>query len=308
MAKASAGGKGPSSMHLLAFKVLGPHPVRSFPLTRRVRENLIKAHLEINHAVYITSMIFWSVIVFVASTIITFLVINSLLPLVVEFTIPLTQSLIMSLLMGLTCGAVCFAIYYYYPVYASSNLRITLEKNLVYIANYMAILANAGATPGQTFSSLARVGEIYSVKRIARSIIKSVELLGQDIISAIDEESKRVPSREFADFLQGYIATLQTGGNLQSYLLTMAEEFMESRRRLLRKLIDQLNLAGELFVAALVALPVIMITILSVMGFFGGEVLAGLSAPQLMALMAYIFIPVTAVGVLIFIDAVMSSW
>lgn len=301
-------GKAPSSLHILAYRVLGTGPARKFLMTRNVRENLLKAHIDVNHVIYVSSMFFWSSFSFAASIPITFLVLEYLFPFLIGFKMLALQSLLLSLLVGAICGATCFAIYYYYPAYKASNLRITIEKNLVYIANYMAILASAGATPGQAFSSLARVGEIYGVRAIARSIIKNVEILGQDVISAINEESTRTPSRDFAEFLQGYIATLETGGNLQSYLSTMAEKFMDSRRRLLTRLIDQLNLAGEIFVAGLVALPVIMITILSVMGFFGGEVFAGLSAPQVMALMAYIFIPFTAIGVIIFIDAIMSSW
>lgn len=304
----SAAAKTPLNFHILAYKVLGNGPAKILPMRRRIRENLIKAYIDVNYIIYLSSMCFWSLVTFAISSPATFLVLNFLLPLLLKFEMSILQSFFLSLIAGLTCGATCFLIFYFYPLYVASNLKITIEKNLVYVANYMAILSSAGATPGQTFSSLARVGEIYGVKHSARSIIKNVELLGRDIIAAIDQESRRTPSRDFADFLQGYIATLETGGNLRSYLSTMAEKFMDSRRRLLTRLIDQLNLAGEVFVAALVALPVILITILSVMGFFGGEVFAGLSAPQVMALMVYIFIPVTAVGVIIFIDAIMSSW
>lgn len=79
----------------------------------------------------------------------------------------------------------------FYPKYVSSNLRMLIEKNLVYIVNYMAILSNAGATPWQIFSSLRVVGKIYGVEKIVRSILRNVEVLGLDIIMAIDEEEKR---------------------------------------------------------------------------------------------------------------------
>jgi hypothetical protein len=73
-------------------------------------------------------------------------------------------------------------------------------------------------------------------------------------------------------------------------------------------MIGQLDLVGEIFVDALVALPLIFLTMLSIMGFLAGTVIMGLSPPQIMALMTYALIPSIAVTVLIFIDSIMSSW
>lgn len=297
----------PVGLHILAYRLLGGTPTRIFPLAEKVRDRLMTANIRVNHVIYISSMFFWSIIAAILPFPITFLTLQYVLP-PIGIIVPLQFSLLYSLLISLASGGITFLVFFYYPSYAASSLKISIEKNLVYVANYMAILSSAGATPGETFASLARVGEVFGLKESARSIIRNVELLGEDVLTALDVESKRTPSREYADFLQGYIATLRTGGNLQTYLMAMSRKFIDDRRRLLSKMISQLNLAGELFVAALVALPIIMVTVLSIMGFFGGEVLAGLSAPQIMALMVYIFIPFTAIGVLIFIDAVMSSW
>ncbi len=295
------------SLHVLGYRILGNVPARVIPFTQQVKQNLRAANIRINHIVYMSSMLFWSVIAFISSISIAFLLLEYLFPLL-GFTFALLYSTIYSVLVGLTSGGVCFAAFLFYPSYKASNLKMKIEKSLVYIANYMAILSSAGATPGQTFTSLGTVGEVYNIRESARTIIKNVEFLGEDIVSSIDKESKNTPSQDYAAFLQGYIATLRTGGDLQPYLMTMSEKFMESRRRLLTKMINQLDLAGELFVAVLVALPVILITMLSIMGFFGGEVLVGLDAPQVMTLMTYIFIPFIAIGIIIFIDSIMSGW
>jgi flagellar protein FlaJ len=295
------------SLHNLGYRLLGDGPARVFPLAKEIRENLLRSNIRINHVMYVSSMFFWSVLAFVLPIPIALSLFEYLLPLL-GFTMPLLYSVVFSVLISLTSGGVCFAVFLFYPSYSASILKIRIEKNLVYIVNYMAILSSSGATPGQTFTSLASVGEVYGIRESARSVIKNVELLGEDIISAIDDESKKTPSKEYADFLQGYIATLRAGGDLQSYLMTMSEKLIDSRRRLLVRMIGQLDLIGEIFVAGLVALPIIMITIFSIMGFLGGTVLAGLSAPQLMALMAYVYVPFTAAAVLVLIDSIVSSW
>ena len=205
-------------------------------------------------------------------------------------------------------GGVTFSVFIYYPSYVASNVKRKIEKDLVYTVNYMSILSGAGATPEDTFSSLARVGKVFGIDESAKSIMKNIQFLGEDTITAIDKESKVTPSNDYAEFLQGYIATVKTGGNNKVYLNAMVEKFMESQKRQANKIIEQLNMAGEIFVTGLVAFPIIMITMLSIMGFFGGNILGGLSAPQLMTIMTYALIPSIAIGILIFIDSAMSSW
>ncbi|MCS7119788.1 MAG: type II secretion system F family protein [Nitrososphaerota archaeon] len=294
-------------IHLVGYRILGSIPSKIFPFTQKMREKLLRANVKVSHVVYISSMFFWSITVFALSFGILSVIFEHLLTnlgLFVQQAFTPYDLLLVSILFGI----LVFAIFWYYPSYVSSNLKRRIEKNMVYTANYMAILTNAGATPGQIFSSLAKYGEIFAIKESAISIIKNVELLGEDILSALDLESKRTPSREYGDFLQGYIATLQIGGNVQSYLAAMSEKFMERRRRILAKMIDQLTLVGEVFIAGLIAMPVIMISLLAVMGFVGGEVLAGLTAHHIMTLITYVFIPFVAIALLIFIDVIMSSW
>jgi len=272
-----------------------------------MRESLIRAGIGINHIVYISSAFFWSAVAFVSASSAAFLSFLHPFPLFV-ISASVSLSIMWSLFLGVTSGAIVFAIFLYYPNYVASKSRATIDRNLVYITSYMAILSSAGVTPEDTLSSLAKVGEVYGLKVSVKSITKSIEFLGEDTMSALDEESQRTPSREYGNLLQGYIATLREGGDLQSYLLMMSRKFMDSRKRLLSRIISQLSLAGEIFIAALVTLPIVMATVLSIVGFFGGEIIGGLSAPQTMALMNYILVPLIGIGALILIDIIASRW
>jgi len=182
--------KSPSHFHLLAYKVLGPFPSKIFPFKIKVREMLAKSYVGINHIIYISSMYFWSALIFSVSAVMAFFLSRTILARFGLILSPI-QLLIVSLLLGLLCGGISMMCFLFYPKYVSSNLRMLIEKNLVYIVNYMAILSNAGATPWQIFSSLRVVGKIYGVEKIVRSILRNVEVLGLDIIMAIDEEEKR---------------------------------------------------------------------------------------------------------------------
>ncbi len=307
-AKKAKSSKGSSfNAHALAYLVLGEKPAHIFPFSGKIRENLLRANIKVNHVIYVSSMFFWSLVVFVTFFVLTFVYSGVLLP-ALNMSIPMLSSVGYSLIVGVLAAGVTFATFMYYLNYALSSQKVKIDKNLVYITNYMAILASAGATPGETFNSLIGAGRVFGFQESARSIVKNIELLGKDIITAIDEESKRTPSKDYSDFLQGYIATIQTGGDMQAYLLAMSKKFLESRQRLLRKMINQLGLAGEIYVGILIAFPLLMVMLLSITGFFGGEVIAGLSATQVMPMMIYLLVPLMAVGVIIYLDSTMSSW
>jgi len=296
----------PSRLHGLAYSVLGERPARVYPWSASMREQLMRAGAGIGHIVYISSMFFWTATASAAGVPVSVALFSFILPML-GWGLPPSAMIVAEAASPAVAGAVTFLAFQLYPRYKASIWRTEIERNLVYLTNYMSILAGSGATGKEIFLSLARAGKVFGVERSARAIIRDVEVLGLDILTAIDTESKRSPSREYANLLQGYISTIATGGEIVAYLSVMTEKFLESRKRTMARMIDQLNLAGEIFIVALVALPIIMVTILSVMGFFGGQLLGGLTPTQLMTLMVYVMIPVMAIGILIFIDGIMSS-
>lgn len=293
--------------HAIGYSILREAPARFFPWSTSMREALLRAGMRISYVVYVSSMFFWSGVMAAVASVATLTMLSMVMPLLGLHVPPILTSTF-TLIAATAGGGLTMTIFYLYPRYVAGNKKRALERNLIYITNYMTILTSAGATSEEVFSSLARVRDVYGVKESARAVMRDIEFLGMDIVESLDEESRRNPSEDYADLLQGYISTMQTGGNLPAYLQAMSDKFLDSRKRLMDKLINQLNMAGELFVVALVALPIIMVTIFSIMGIFGGQVLAGLSSTQLIALTVYLLIPFTATAVFIFIDMIMASW
>jgi len=163
---------------------------------------------------------------------------------------------------------------------------------------------SGGATSEEMFASIAKVGEVFGIEQSGENVMRNVDLLGKDIIAALDQESKRTPSKEYGNFLQGFISTVRKGGDLKAYLASMSEKQVEDRKRMLHRLVTKLNFVAEVFIIALVAFPVIMIVLLTVMESVGGQVLGDLTGMQLMNLMTYAIIPFAAAGVVFFIDII----
>lgn len=250
-------------------------------------------------------MIFWALTGTGLAAIISFPLIYTLVSLnIFEISAPW---FLYPLGISLGTGAIVIVIFLFYPYQLSDNARKGLDKNIVYIINYMSILAGAGVTTENIFTSLSEKGDIYKVKDSSRSIVRDIEILGKDIVSAIEDESVNTPSKKYSRLLVGINGVSRTGGNLTQYLRETAYRQITVRRRELAKLVSQLNLIAETYIILGIAFPVILTTLLSMMGIFGGSVLAGLGPVEVMSLMTYIFFPICALAVLLLADGMTSN-
>lgn len=291
----------------IAYRFLQDKPLRFYPGQSKLRDDLLKGGISVGYTIYISAMFFWTLVITGASLILSTLTITFILPLL-NITLSNFMFIIVVIIVTLLSGVITLITFIYYPKYKASQRRIEIDKNLVYTANYMFILQSAGATPEQTILSLAKITDFFGVKSSTRAIIRDVELMGFDVLSALNQESKRVPSSKYADLLQGYIATLVTGGSLTGYLSAQSRQLLESRKRFLTQMIRQLDIIGEVFIAALVALPVILISMLAIMGGFGGDIGGGISPFQAMIMIVYVLIPFTGIFILLLVDGLMSGW
>lgn len=289
-------------MVALGFRLFQGRVASRLPLTTAVKQNLLRSGARVGHIVYMEMMVFWSMVASLI-TLAIFLPVSYLF--IFPHSIPFTLGF--SSLLVFIGGSLVMAVLYYLPIHRAGNVGRNIEKNLVYTANYMAVMAGVGVTFEGIFSSLAKVGDSFGVRESARAIVRDVEIFGHDILTALEDEAKRTPSASYAEFLRGYAATARTGGDPVNYLISLADKHTENRRRKLSELIQRLALMAEFYVSALVAMPIIIITMLVVMGFIGGQVAGGLSASFLMVIVTYLLLPFAALGFLVMVDTMMSE-
>ena len=121
--------------------------------------------------------------------------------------------------------------------------------------------------------------------------------------TALESSSKRTPSDRFKELLEGFIATVRSGGDLVSYLLQKSQEYMELKRIKLKEFSDTLGIISEFYVTLLVAGPLIFVVMLSVMAMLGGAGLGLLDPTFLLTLLTYLGIPIGSIIFIIVLDA-----
>lgn len=171
----------------------------------------------------------------------------------------------------LVLGGAMFLLTRYMPDMIAENRARDIDMKLPSAINYISTMAGAGFTVETIFESLADQPIYGEVSNEAAWIKRDVRMLGMDIVSALGEAMDRSPSMKLQDFLQGTVTTVTSGGQLRDYFLAKSEQYMLENRQDQRKFLESLGLLAESYVTIVVAAPVFLIILLSVMLMFGGS-------------------------------------
>ena len=93
-----------------------------------------------------------------------------------------------------------------------------LEFELPYFMTFITLLAASGFGPYTIFQKLREISLLPASKNESEKILKRIDLLGLDPLTAMTKVKEKSPSKEFAEFLSGYVSSIQGGGDVVSYL------------------------------------------------------------------------------------------
>lgn len=273
-----------------AYRWFGARANRSIERAPRLKASLQKAHIYLRPEAYLAAAMLTTVLV-VAGTAIPILV---LLAAVAGGAIDVPLRLLLLLLpVPFVAGAMMYLLANVLPDLRAATRARDINAKLPYALNYLATMAAAGATPEQVFSSLAKQPIYGSVAHEAAWVTRDVNLLGTDIVSALARASERSSSAKWQDLLQGAITALTSGGDLKTYFAQKADQYTFENRQDQKRFLDGLGVLAESFVTVVVAAPLFLIVILSVMTSLGG------SADQTLLLgymLIFIMLPLSQLG------------
>ena len=220
--------------------------------------------------------------------------------LILSIKLPIIPSFVFSIIAAMIAGIAAFGFCYVYPFLTISSKVRKIESNLPLTANFMAVLASSGMPPERIFRSLANVGDEFGVGEEMRRAIADTELMGLDLNDALKRAAVRSASRKFGSMLDGIVTTSHMGGDLASFLRDESEKAKKLRVTSMKSFLDSLAGMAEVYVSIMIALPLVLVVMLSVMSFLGGGVsMFGGLAPQTVLLLLTFIVTPAGVGILL---------
>jgi flagellar protein FlaJ len=176
-----------------------------------------------------------------------------------------------------------------------------IDKRIGPAMSFISAMASADVNVDVIFKELSRQKIYGEIRDEAEWITRDTELLGIDILTAINNAAQRTPSTKFQEFLQGVVTTSTSGGQLKPYFLQKAEQYEKEGKLEMRSQLETLGLMAESFVTVVVAFPLFLVVIMAIMAIVPGG--GGSSDMTIILLYAVVglMIPISQFGFIFFI-------
>lgn len=289
-----------SKIHIFSYVVFNDSISFLLPRLRPLENNIMKSMMPIPFEVYVSSMLLFSIVGGFAGTV-AGLGIRSILeiqPQIVDIFLPV--------ILGGGTGAATFFILQTLPALKVKNRETRLNEEISHFIGYMSTLAASGLTLEGIFKSIAKEETDEEIVKDSRLITRNIEILGMDLISAVEDLIKRTPSGSYSEVLEGAIITVQAGGNLKEYFDSTARMQLEEKKRVMKKTTESLGVVAEIYTILLIVFPLLAVIMLSIMAILSPS-LAGFDLITLMNILTFAVIPLSGIIMLIMMDTMVPK-
>jgi flagellar protein FlaJ len=283
----------------LAYGIFGEYFRRRRAKFSSVRDNLLKARIYVPVERWLSNALLYSLIGAIGALSI-YLLMKLMFSLILKVDFTSSFGIIDLILIPAGILLAFFSVFfgfYFLPKIKAWERRGKIEGFLPYAIGYISSMASIGVIPYEIFKKLSEMEVSYGEVSIeAKQIVRDVELLGLDFITALRNLATVTASQQMRSFLQGAVTTALTGGEMGSYFINASKMYMEERRRKYGDFITMLGLFAEFYVVGLVAAPLLIMVVMAIMCFLGTASLS------LLAAIVYIIIPLGSAGFIFLID------
>ena len=143
----------------------------------------------------------------------------------------------------------------------NSAKKKKIEKELPYFMTFVTLLATSGFGPYTIFQKLKDVTQLPESRNESEKILKRVDLLGLDPLTAVTKVKEKSPAREFAEFLGGYVSAIQGGGDVVSFLSSKMKSAFERYAEVEKESIEKVTTIIETYMIMQVVVLAVYIVI-----------------------------------------------
>lgn len=207
-------------------------------------------------------------------------------------------AILVALLLFVISFLTVFGVAYIYPYFQADTRKACIDKSMLPAVTYMYALTKGGMSIYDVFRSISRYTHIFGTSAEEISyIVRDMDYLGKDFISALKEAKERTPSESFKDFVDGLIL-VSSSGVITDYIKNKSEQYQDMAELANRNLLKRLDVLAEVYVTVLVAGPLFIMVTLVVLQFFRP------ASAQILYMLIYVIIPLATLLFIVLLDTV----
>ena len=272
-------------------------------------KDIERANIAMTLVEFLSVAVATSVIVFVAISLISPLIIYQLLYIVTNKGG--AGSLVLGVFMGFLSGVLSscgiFMLFYTYPSVIVADRRKKIDDCLPFATLYLATISGSGTPPIAMFRALANFKEYGEISKEAQRIIEETDVLGTNLAVAIENAADRTPSNNLRDILWGIKSILVVGGDLQRFLHDKAGNTMQEYKRRLAQFTQQLAMYIEIYITIVIVGSVFFMVLTTIMGSLSDAHSTRLFVVAAQFVITFAFLPLASFGFMLLIKSIAPS-
>jgi len=208
------------------------------------------------------------------------------------FTYILPSGLSLYYMLGVTGAAATMSLLVF-PLLTQNRIaskRVKIDNSLPFVLAYMATLSSAGMNPVEVIKHVG-LKDFGPTSTEFRKIVYRFDVLGQDIIAAINYIALNTPSQALHDMLIGISNIIISGGSLRSYCEQESKNLFDERKNKLKQFIDSLAAYSEGYLGGVTVSVIMGLVAVILLGSLGIQLIPGLNTQDLMLIFVFFMIP-----------------
>lgn len=194
--------------------------------------------------------------------------------------------LVSSTLVGGVGATLAYAIRWQIPSVKADTRRRQIDAGMAQMVAFIYALSRGGMPFPDVMRALARNETVFGEAAAEMGTgVRNLDVFNVDLVSAVQDLSRRSPSDQFERFAENMTSVLQSGRQMSDFLEGEYERYREEAEEQQREILDLLSTTAEIYVTVIVAGLLFLITILLVIGLIVGDTLL------LIQLIAYLVLP-----------------
>lgn len=287
-------------IHIYSYKLLNERVKWLYPKFGPLEKAIKESMMPIPFEVYVCSMVFFSLLTaaiggFFGAIVMTFINVQ---PPILEVFIPIGA--------GVLFAVMTFVILQLVPSFRVKSRSAKLMEEIPHFIGYMSTLATSGLSLEGIFKAIAKEETEEEMVKDARLIVRNLDIMGMDLITAITDLIHRTPNGAYSELLEGAIITAQSGGDLKEYFNATARVQLEEKKMLLQKSTESLGAVAEIYTILLIVFPLLAVIMLSIMGIMSPS-LGGFDLVTLLNILTFAVIPLCGVLMLVMMDTMVPK-
>jgi flagellar protein FlaJ len=180
--------------------------------------------------------------------------------------------IVITILAGIIMFIIVFMIFYYYPFYIANERKRQINLLLPHAITFMYAMSKGGMNVLGVLRTLSESNDVYDeVSREAEAVINNVDIVKQDLRTAIREESTITPSSNMREFFEDLLNVIDTGSNMEQFFLNKSQIYLDRAKKEQENLLETLEIMSEVYVTLFVVSPVFLTVVLVVMSLLGNS-------------------------------------